>query len=66
MRRKKHKNKKKQELFEEIEKQELAEQETKQLNEEIEDPEFRSFFQDVLKKISTKNIYGHNECFRNF
>ena len=30
--------------FEEIEKQELAEQETKQLNEEIEDPEFRSFF----------------------
>ncbi|MGH2251939.1 YcjF family protein, partial [Enterococcus faecalis] len=42
MRRKKHKKKKKQELFEEIEKQDLAEQETKQLNEEIEDPEFRS------------------------
>ena len=54
MRRKKHKNKKKQELFEEIEKQELAEQETKQLNEEIEDPEFRSFFQDVLKKFPQK------------
>ena len=49
MRRKKHKNKKKQELFEEIEKQELAE-----LNEEIEDPEFRSFFQDVLKKFPQK------------
>ena len=30
--------------FEEIEKQELAEQETKQLNEEIEDPEFLFFF----------------------
>ncbi len=56
MRRKKHKNKKKQELFEEIEKQELAEQETKQLNEEIEDPEFRSFFQDVLKKFPQKKI----------
>ena len=54
MRRKKHKNKKKQELFEEIEKQELAEQETKQLNEEIEDPEFRYFFQDVLKKFPQK------------
>lgn len=65
MRRKKHKNKKKQELFEEIEKQELAEQETKQLNEEIEDPEFRSFSR-CLEKISTKNVYGHNECFRNF
>ena len=42
--RRKNIKKKKQELFEEIEKQELAEQETKQLNEEIEDPEFRSFF----------------------
>ena len=52
MRRKKHKNKKKQELFEEIEKQELAEQETKQLNEEIEEPEFRYFFQHVLKKFT--------------
>ena len=66
MRRKKHKNKKKQELFEEIEKQELAEQETKQLNEEIEDPEFRSFFQDVLKKFPQKtstaimNAVKHN------
>lgn len=56
MRRKKHKNKKKQELFEEIEKQELAEQETKQLNEEIEDPEFRSFFQDVLKNFHKKRL----------
>lgn len=56
MRRKKHKNKKKQELFEEIEKQELAEQETKQLNEEIEDPEFRSFFQDVLKNFHKKHL----------
>ena len=43
MRRKKN-IKKETRTFEEIEKQELAEQETKQLNEEIEDPEFRSFF----------------------
>ena len=41
--RRKHKTKETR-TFEEIEKQELAEQETKQLNEEIEDPEFRSFF----------------------
>ncbi len=40
---------------------------TKEVPEEvIEDPEFRSFFQDVLKQISTKNVYGYNECFRNF
>lgn len=51
--------------FEEIEKQELAEQETKQLNEEIEDPEFRSFFKMSWKNFH-KNVYGYNECFRNF
>lgn len=40
---------------------------TKEVPEEvIEDPEFRSFFQDVLKKFPQKNVYGHNECFRNF
>ena len=41
--------------FEEIEKQKLAEQETKQLNEEIEDPEFRSFSR-CLEKFPQKRL----------
>ncbi len=71
MRRKKTcKNKKETRTFEEIEKQELAEQETKQLNTQKKSKTRISFFfSRCLEKISTKKTStcgGHNECFRNF